>query len=139
MTGVRHPPVHEPLPAGFAPAVAGDRRAGRAMQVVQVLAATLLAACGTGTNGTTSQNQSPVLQRGAEVYAASCAACHGERGQGRIGPALGGGRVAMRYPDPADHRSVVVKGRRGMPAFGGTLSDRDIDAVVRFERERLGR
>lgn len=71
------------------------------------------------------------------VFASYCAACHGDQGQGGFGPRLDGGRVVERYPDPADHRRIVVDGAGGMPGFRDWLSDAEIDAVVRFEREGL--
>lgn len=77
------------------------------------------------------------LALGARVYAENCARCHGANGQGGTGPKLADGRVVDRYPDARDHREVVVGGRGAMPAWGRTLSDEQIDAVVRYEREGL--
>ena len=55
---------------------------------------------------------------GAAIYATRCASCHGDDGGGSFGPALGGGVVVGRFPDPNDQIAVVTKGR-------------GIDAVVR--------
>ena len=41
------------------------------------------------------------------------------------------------YPDAADQVAVVRDGRRSMPSFGGTLSEAEIEAVVRYTREVL--
>ena len=60
-------------------------------------------------------------------------------GEGGFGPELAAGAVVERYPEFDDHRAVVVSGRDAMPAWGDTLTDEEIDAVVRYERERLGR
>jgi cytochrome c oxidase subunit 2 len=80
------------------------------------------------------------IQAGSVVYRRYCSSCHGAKGGGNIGPALGGGAVVARYPDPATHRAIVVNGKGAMmPAWGKSLSPADIDAVVRFEREALGR
>lgn len=77
------------------------------------------------------------LELGEEVFARDCAVCHGREGGGGAGPQLSDGRIVERYPDPRDHREVVVEGRGAMPAFGGRLSRDEIQAVVRYEREGL--
>ncbi|GMU79634.1 MAG: hypothetical protein AMXMBFR46_24240 [Acidimicrobiia bacterium] len=74
---------------------------------------------------------------GREVYAARCAGCHGRDGQGGSGPALAD-RVADRFPDPEDQIVVVSRGRGAMPAFGSSLSDAEIRAVVTYTRTELG-
>ena len=38
-----------------------------------------------------------------------------------------------------EHTEVVTNGRNGMPAWEGQLSPEEIDAVVLYEREELGR
>ena len=97
----------------------------------------LLAACSEDTPAAPAEDDELVL--GQDIYARSCGSCHGAGGGGGIGPKLAG-QVAEKYPDVADHRAVVVDGISGknMPAFGGTLTDEEIDAVVRYEREVLG-
>ena len=77
------------------------------------------------------------LELGERVFAQNCASCHGRNGGGGMGPKLADGRVVEQYPDPSDHREVVVEGRGAMPAWGDKLSDEEIDAVVRYEREGL--
>ena len=100
------------------------------------------------------------LVRGAEVYkSAGCSSCHGGAGEGGVGPALHGGEAVKTFPTEADHIKWVQTGsapstgqkygdpnREGgqhgpakglMPAFSGTLSQADIEAVVKFEREKL--
>ena len=71
---------------------------------------------------------------GSEIYRASCARCHGADGAGGIGVSLRG--VTDRLND-VEQREVVVGGRNRMPAFGATLSESDIEAVVRYQREIL--
>jgi mono/diheme cytochrome c family protein len=121
--------------------VRGQRRT---LAGIVLVAAALSASCGTEGDGTPAggSNESTVLEAdlelGEQVYSANCATCHGSDGEGGFGPELADGRVAERYPDPHDHRAVVVNGRGAMPAWGDTLSDEEIDAVVRYERERLG-
>lgn len=77
-------------------------------------------------------NADPELRAGAEVYSARCSSCHGADGGGAIGPSLTG--IDDRL-DPAAIREVVVQGRRAMPSFSATLSEDDLDAVVRYTSE----
>lgn len=74
---------------------------------------------------------------GEDLYRQSCASCHGGDGQGGIGPQLAG-LMEEKYPDPADHVAVVVNGRAAMPAFGSTLGDDEIAAIVAYERTGFG-
>lgn len=78
-----------------------------------------------------------VLALGRDVYGDRCANCHGASGGGGTGPRLAGA-VVEEYPDPADQAEIVRAGRNAMPAFGGTLSEEMIAAVVRYTREVLG-
>jgi mono/diheme cytochrome c family protein len=104
----------------------------------------------------------PVLLEGQGIYAQSCASCHGNDGGGGTGRPLSGGEVLLTFPDPADHLAWVMEGspaagtpygnpeRPGgqhlssetsggpMPAFGDSLTEEEILAVVRYEREILG-
>ncbi len=96
----------------------------------------------------------------ADVYAkAGCSSCHGSSGEGGVGPALAGGVSKLTFPNEADHiawvkdGSASVIGQRygdpnrpggqagpstgGMPAFGGQLTDAEIEMVVKYERDEL--
>ena len=98
------------------------------------------------------------IQLGAQVYAANCTSCHGANGEG-VGefPQLAG-QVLATFPNEADHVKWVQEGsqtkpkgtpygnpeREGgqhvvklgsMPAFAGTLSPEELNAVVLYERE----
>nr|MDQ3758030.1 cytochrome c [Actinomycetota bacterium] len=98
---------------------------------------------------------------GAQVFrSAGCSSCHGAGGEGGTGPALAGESVEQTFPDAAAHIEWVKTGsigtpqapqpygdpgrpggqrmsKGGMPAFGGTLSEEEIEAVVQYEREEL--
>ena len=102
----------------------------------------------------------PVVAQGEEIYASRCASCHGAAGQGGSGRPLADS-VILTFPDIADHIAFVANGsppegtpygspdRPGgqhiarsqgfgqMPAWAGTLSEDEILAVVRYEREVL--
>lgn len=71
---------------------------------------------------------------GSDIYRARCSRCHGPDGGGGIGRSLRG--VTERLTD-AEQLDVVVSGRNQMPAFGAVLSESDIQAVVRYQREIL--
>ena len=77
------------------------------------------------------------LVLGREVYQRRCANCHGADGGGGTGPKLSDGETVAQYPDPADQRMLIANGRNAMPAFVGSLSTEELDAVVRYTREVL--
>lgn len=88
--------------------------------------------------------------RGATVYTTNCAACHQPTGGGLPGtfPPLAGDPVVMAV-DPSTHIETVLFGASGsviagvrytspMPAWGATLSDDDVAAVINHERTSWG-
>ncbi len=110
------------------------------------IATLVLAACGGGGGSSSAGGSSPYpkgrqakdrqLVAGRRVFVGSCARCHGTSGQGNIGPRLAG-RVTDRFPDIEDQISFVESGKGIMPGFGNLLTDEEIRAVVRYEREVL--
>jgi mono/diheme cytochrome c family protein len=102
----------------------------------------------------------PELALGKQIFADSCASCHGGGGEGGTGRPLAN-QVLLTFPNKADHLAWVRGGspaagtpygdpaRPGgqrvsqtggfgaMPAFEGTLTEEEIAAVVRYEREVL--
>jgi cytochrome c oxidase subunit 2 len=78
--------------------------------------------------------------RGEQVYARSCSACHGPTGAGVPGafPALNNSPV-MTGPIE-NHLNIVLKGVPGtaMQAFGEQLSPVDIAAVITYKRATWG-
>lgn len=102
----------------------------------------------------------PVVARGQEVFATSCASCHGAAGQGGTGRPLADS-VTHTFPNVDDHLAFVRDGSPAegtpygspdaiggqhiarsqgygvMPAWGDVLSEEDILAVIRYEREVL--
>ena len=71
------------------------------------------------------------LAMGQQVYAQSCAECHGPQGQGGSGPAL------KATATLADVKNVTIRGSAEMPGFSATLTAEQIDAVSRFVKVRL--
>ncbi|MET0737163.1 MAG: cytochrome c [Acidimicrobiales bacterium] len=96
--------------------------------------APVLAACG----GDSEPGGGGEESQGETVYSANCARCHGPDGEGGVGPQLGDGAVEENLT-LEEHTEVVTNGRNGMPAWEGQLSPEEIDAVVLYEREELGR
>lgn len=79
---------------------------------------------------------SEVLERGEALYAQTCAACHGVRGQGYANaalpaPALNGSEHAWHHSD-AQIEGWLRNGNRQMPAVARTWSDEEIDAVLSY-------
>ena len=72
-------------------------------------------------------------QRGAQVYAANCVACHQATGKGVPGafPALDGS--ALVTGPKIEQIKVVLNGRNAMPSWK-MLSDTDIAAVITYTR-----
>lgn len=72
---------------------------------------------------------------GEAIYRASCASCHGVAGRGGLAPSLRRGDAAAMTPDELVEVIRDGRPRRGMPAWGGVLSDRQIRAVAGYVRE----
>lgn len=124
------------------------RAASAALLSCAVSAAQIAPAAGEGVG----MFSTPVLETtsGAEIYHRICQGCHMPDGRGAVG--------AGRYPALAGDGSLasatfmamtLLKGRRNMPAFGGTgdvglfftvptLTDEQIAAVVNYVRSNFG-
>jgi len=80
------------------------------------------------------------MAMGEKLYNANCGACHQVNGAGMppTFPALAGSPVATG--DVAAHVDVAVNGRPGtaMAAFGPQLTDKELAAIVTYERNAFG-
>ncbi|ANW26332.1 cytochrome c oxidase subunit II [Vibrio coralliilyticus] len=89
---------------------------------------------------TASLSQEELMAIGEKVYVDRCAVCHQVSGAGIPGafPAITGSKIATGDVDT--HIDVVVNGRAGtaMQAFANQLSDKEIAAVVTYQRNGLG-
>lgn len=72
-----------------------------------------------------------VVESGEGIYLRVCATCHGRVGDGGTGPNI---RQVWERLAPAEHLEIVVIGRNEMPAFGRSLSEEDVAAVVAYQR-----
>jgi mono/diheme cytochrome c family protein len=96
-----------------------------------------------------------LVSEGERVYAQHCASCHGAdlEGQPNWKTPLASGRYPAPPHDDGGHtwhhddallKQIIVEGGNGsggaipsnMPAFGDTLSARDVDAVLAFIKSR---
>lgn len=112
-----------------------------------LLIAAILAACG--------GEETDPFRRGRSIYGDVCSTCHGQAGQGGVGPALD--TVTEVWPECADQVEWITLGsegwrsahgdtygavareiKGGMPAQGESLSDEEIRMVAAFERIQYG-
>ncbi len=77
------------------------------------------------------------VELGREVYEQHCAVCHGENGEGDIGPAIGNPAMLALTTD-AFLKYAIENGRDGtqMPSFTDTLTVEEINGVTAFLRSR---
>jgi len=118
-----------------------------------VIAATtyaLLVGCGgksqesstSTTTDTTAEKAMDPLVLGNQVYQQRCALCHGPEGKGD-GPAAAGLNPKPRNHTDGKYMStrtdeqlleVIRHGKGGMPAWGGILTETEINAVLKHVR-----
>ncbi|AUI88445.1 cytochrome c oxidase subunit II [Vibrio azureus] len=81
-----------------------------------------------------------LMEEGQSVYAARCAVCHQANGEGLAGafPAIKGSAIALGPVE--NHIDIIVNGRSGtaMQAFANQLSDKEIAAVITYQRNAWG-
>ena len=79
-------------------------------------------------------DQPEMLKAGAAVFASKCSACHGQQGQGIIGPNLTDKYWIHGQGQRKDIYQVVTKGvlDKGMPSWSGLLSEDEILEVVGY-------
>ena len=104
--------------------------------MVAVAVAIGAAACSSEQGRKGSSSQGPL--DAAEIFASNCATCHAADGSGGQGPAIGDGKVEAKYT-VAEMTDLVTNGKNAMPAWKGNLSTDEIDAVVAYVRDDLGR
>ena len=80
------------------------------------------------------EEQSVVVLSGVDLYEDNCSSCHGSSLEGGVGPALDAGSEAAEETD-SRLTAPIHDGKRAMPAFGGSLTDEQIELIVEFLRE----
>ena len=106
--------------------------------VALALSVTLVVACSSGEAG--PKPTDPQLALGWQVYKDHCATCHGDTGGGGAGPKLAG-TVVADFPNIGDQITIIENGKGGgaMPAWKGSLSPQEIEAVAEYTRKCLGK
>ncbi|HHX8538948.1 TPA: cytochrome c oxidase subunit II [Vibrio diabolicus] len=81
-----------------------------------------------------------LMSQGESIYTARCAVCHQANGEGIPGafPAIKGSPIATG--PISEHIDVIVNGRPGtaMQSFSSQLSDKEIAAVITYQRNAWG-
>ena len=154
-------PVEPPPPQPIPPYVeAAERRKKMPVWVVPVmLCLPIWAIYYVGTLERPPQVATGLLGEGQEVYATSCAGCHGGGGGGGVGPQLNEGEVLLTFPDLESHVAWVINGSPavdgtpygdparpggqrlsagGMAGWAGSLSAEELLGVVYYERVTHG-
>ena len=89
---------------------------------------------------TASLSKEDLMSIGGKIYIDRCAVCHQASGAGIPGafPAITGSKIATGKV--SDHIDIIVNGRSGtaMQSFANQLSDKEIAAVVTYQRNGLG-
>lgn len=138
--------------ASGGPWPAPGRLAARPAVNIAVAASVLAAGAslvGAGVAWAPSRDAVRTTSRGAQLYAAECASCHGaqearrrpDAGNAPFAPSLGMAGHAWRHSD-AELAAIVAQGigasapgrAGGMPAFAGRLGNSEIEAVLAYVR-----
>lgn len=111
----------------------GNRRRSATRTLAPLILAMLFTAIGSVAVSAQSADNPADVDAGKEVYANSCAGCHGAEGEGSdSGRALTD--IATQQPDRTVHIASVTDGKGGMPAFGANLTAEEIDASISYVR-----
>ncbi len=92
-------------------------------------------------NHTWKESQLKTLEYGHHLYQLNCGGCHGAKGQGQhlIGaPALKNN--SLMKGDPQQHIKIVLQGKpkRSMPAYKNILNNKNLAAIISYERNAWG-
>ena len=81
----------------------------------------------------------PAIEAGGRLFTRHCAACHGQQGGGGVGPNLTD-PYWLHGGTNMDLYEVILNGvaSQGMPAWDGSLSDREMAQLVAFIRSLEG-
>jgi mono/diheme cytochrome c family protein len=100
--------------------------------VIALSLAVFAAGCGSGKSEPESKSAANEPNTGEyaaamAAYKQSCVSCHGGELQGKVGPGLQKAGAKFTEQQLVD---ILTKGRGGMPAFKGRLSDSQIEELA---------
>ncbi|HEX8747089.1 MAG TPA: cytochrome c [Pyrinomonadaceae bacterium] len=103
--------------------------------IIYTLTLVALSACGKGSSSTKDGNAAA-----RDIFAARCAMCHGEDGEGNPpggmrAPGLKRQQVLSYTDEQLFER--ISNGTRNMPPFKNSLTEAQIKSLVRFIREEI--
>ena len=86
-----------------------------------------------GGDGENGDLTAELVAEGEPIFTNICATCHGDEGEGRVGPPLDRNAALGRSSNVIN---TILYGRThgGMPAFGDRFSDREVAAVGTYVR-----
>ena len=108
----------------------------------QTLALLFALGCVLSGASTGCEKKAPDPAQGKNLFVSTCARCHGPEGNGGL-PLVDGGPSPRNFHDRAFHTSrtdqqiklTIVNGKGvGMPPFGATFTDAQLDALVAHVR-----
>lgn len=124
-------------------------------RIVIIAALATLATLAAGCGGSGSDEPASPYIEGRTVFGNVCSACHGNAGQGGVGPEMSG--VLETFPSCEDHIRWITLGsdrwkaevgptygatdkevKGGMQELGQQLSEDEIVAAAVYERSRFG-
>lgn len=107
-------------------------RNSRFLLAVLGLAALILSVTGGAVSAQSDVDDPAEVEAGRVVYESNCSGCHGDAGQGSdVGRPL---TDIATQGERSRHIETVTNGRNNMPAFGGSLDEAEVSAVVSFVR-----
>lgn len=99
----------------------------RLVLIVVMLVAVVLSGCDDASEG----------KYGEDLFATTCAHCHGSDLAGGVGPPLGADSDAASLTD-VQIAGVISVGPGAMPSFVSRLTDEQVESLVAYLRERQG-
>lgn len=78
------------------------------------------------------EHDDTAVSKGQDIYMKRCKSCHGEKGEGKIGPALTGPSYIYGSSDRELFISIYGGRPKGMPKWESKISDDDIWRAVSF-------
>lgn len=79
-----------------------------------------------------SKKNKTTFSNGKEVFLSRCSICHGEDGKKGLG---GASDLTISNLDSVAFFQIINNGRRGMPSFKNTITNKEKDFLFRYLKE----